>query len=374
MIRLLLLLAFCVAALVVQAMERIVLAPDGKSFVTADSKKPFVPWGVNYGNAGRLMEDFWDKEWATIEGDFAEIRQLGGNVVRVHLQYGKFMEAPNRPNRATFLQWKRMLDLAEKSGLYLDVTGLACYRTSNVPKWYDEMDDATRWNAQASFWQEIAKASAHSPAIFCYDLMNEPVSPGDKSDKWYSGHLLGGYDFIQRICRDPKGRPRNQLATDWIDRMSAPIKKEDPGRLITVGMLPWVTGWNHLSGFLPAEVAQHVDFLSVHIYPKTKQSEEAERALKECAVGKAVVIEETFPLECSPDELKAFLLESRKIACGWVFHYDGTPPADYDALEKTGPLPPDKAIWRAGIRLFETLRAEISSRQPEPVSPNNPRN
>ena len=47
--------------------------------------------------------------------------------------------------------------------------------------------------------------------------------------------------------------------------------------MITVGMLPWVTGWQHLSGFLPAEVAKHVDFLSVHIYPKTKKPAEAPR-------------------------------------------------------------------------------------------------
>lgn len=79
-------------------MERIVVAPDGKGFTTAQSRQRFVPWGMNYGNAGRLMEDFWDKEWPALAGDFRELKELGANVVRVHLQFGKFMAAPDQAN------------------------------------------------------------------------------------------------------------------------------------------------------------------------------------------------------------------------------------------------------------------------------------
>ena len=358
---LLLLFAWFASFVLGLAMEPIALSKDGKSFVFAESGKPFRPWGVNYGNAGRLMEDFWDKEWSTIEGDFAEIKAMGGNVVRVHLQFGKFMKAADRSNESTLRQWKRMLELAEKTGLYLDVTGLACYRTSDVPKWYDALDDEGRWNAQAAFWKAVASASAASPAVFCYDLMNEPISPASKGDKWYSGFLLGGFDFIQHIARDPKGRTRMEVAAAWIDKLTTAIRQEDPKHLITVGMLPWVTGWKHLSGFLPEEVAKHVDFLSVHIYPKTKEPGEAPRALQECAVGKAVVIEETFPLECSVEELEAFLRESKKTATGWIWHYDGTPIADYDAAEKAAPLPLDKTIWRAALRLFVKLHPEFAA-------------
>ena len=58
------------------AMERIVVTPDGKGFTTAQSRHRFVPWGMNYGNAGRLMEDFWDKDWPTFAGDFSELKEL----------------------------------------------------------------------------------------------------------------------------------------------------------------------------------------------------------------------------------------------------------------------------------------------------------
>src|SRR5213593_772568 len=78
-------------------MECIVVAPDGRGFVTAESKQPFHPWGMNFGNAGRLMEDFWDTDWQTFAADFGKLKALGVNVVRVHLQFGKFMQGPSHP-------------------------------------------------------------------------------------------------------------------------------------------------------------------------------------------------------------------------------------------------------------------------------------
>lgn len=352
---LVILFAFLTTAL---GLERVQVSGNG--FVLSPSGKRFVPWGVNYGNAGRLMEDFWEKEWSTIEEDFAEIKALGGNVVRVHLQFGKFMEAADRPKADALRRLRRLIGSAERAGLYLDITGLACYRPSDVPKWYDTLDDSARWEAQRVFWRAVAAEGAGQPAVFCYDLMNEPISPGQKGDKWYSGHLLGGYDFIQHIARDPEGRSRMEVAAAWIDALSTAIREQDKDALITVGMLPWVTGWQHLSGFLPKEVAKHVDFLSVHIYPKAKQPEEAPRALAECATDKPVVIEETFPLECSVEELEAFLRASRKTAAGWIWHYDGITIAEYDAVEQAGTLSAAQAIWRGALKSFQRLGPEFA--------------
>ena len=306
------------------------------------------------------MEDFWDDEWSTIESDFREIRQLGGNVVRVHLQFGRFMEAADVPNRKALQRLERLVTLAESTGLYLDLTGLACYRPSDVPPWYDALDDTARWRAQANFWRAVAEQCANRPGVFCYDLMNEPIAPAGKTEKWYSGKLLGGYDFIQLIARDPAGRSRSETAIAWIKELTAAIREKDRTALVTVGMLPWVTNWKHLSGFVPKEIAPHVDFLSVHIYPKSKLPEEARTALKECAGQKPVVIEETFPLECSIDELAAFLRESRAIASGWIFHYDGSLPEEYDALERAGEITVAQRIWRDALRLFVELRAEFT--------------
>lgn len=80
------------------ALERIVVAADGRGFMLARSKTAFHAWGMNHGNVGRLMEDFWEKERETFAGDFREMKALGANVVRVHLQFGKFMSGTNQPN------------------------------------------------------------------------------------------------------------------------------------------------------------------------------------------------------------------------------------------------------------------------------------
>src|SRR4051794_224985 len=72
------------------AMQRVRVSDDGKKFALAGSGKPFVPWGFNYlGQFERLAEDDWDTPdgWRRIETDFREMRRLGANVVRWHLQF-----------------------------------------------------------------------------------------------------------------------------------------------------------------------------------------------------------------------------------------------------------------------------------------------
>jgi len=342
-------------------MERIIVASNNLGFIEKESKRPFHPWGMNYGNAGRLIEDFWDKDWETLANDFGEMKSLGANTVRVHLQYGKFMTSADQANPRALQQLRRLLTLAEETGLYLDLTGLACYRPRDVPAWYDAMDESKRWAAQARFWEVVAGACASSTAVFCYDLINEPISPAEKRKpgQWRSGNLFGGFDFLQYIALDPAGRKREDIPVQWIRRMTAAIRRQDPVGLITVGQLPWSRQAQHLSGFLPARVAPELSFLSVHIYPDSKNPGEALECLRQFLVGRPVVIEETFPLSCSTAELQAFLLASRKGACGWMGHYDGAPADELDALERAGKLTPRQAVYRDWQRLFVRLKSEL---------------
>ena len=59
------------------------------------------------------------------------------------------------------------------------------------------------------FWEAVSAACAGSPAIFCYDLMNEPVVPGGEQpqENWL-GPPFAGKHFVQFITRDRRGRPR----------------------------------------------------------------------------------------------------------------------------------------------------------------------
>jgi hypothetical protein len=338
--------------------ERIVVARDGRGFMTEKSRQPFHPWGFNYGNAGRLMEDFWNEDWPTLAADFRKMRSLGANVVRIHLQFGKFMVSAEAPNREALRQLTRLLALAESSGLYLDITGLACYRPSDVPGWFKSMNEAAHVQAQAVFWEAVAATCAASPAVFCYDLINEPISPGERRapGQWCSGKLFGGYDFVQFIALDPAGRSREEIPVAWIDRMRTAIRRQDAKTMITVGLLPWSRDWKFLSGFIPSRLAPALDFLSVHIYPDSRKPGEALEGLRQFAVGKPVVIEETFPLSCRPDELESFLRDSRACACGWMGHYDGNGLEELDALQRAGKISLSQGIYRQWMQLFVRLK------------------
>ena len=300
---------------------------DGTHFVETQSGKPFVVWGVNYDHddSGRLLEDYWEKEWATVVEDFGEIKALGANVVRVHLQLPKFMAAPDRPNEANLERLSRLVRLAEETGLYLDVTGLGCYHKKDVPAWYDALGEAARWDVQARFWQAVAGVCRDSPAVFCYGLMNEPVLPGDrkKEAEWLTGEP-GGKHFVQRITLDPGGRTRVEVARAWVKKLTSAIRQVDDRHMITVGVIPWAYVFKGARPlFYSPEVGGPLDFVSVHFYPKKGDVKGALAALAVYAVGKPLVIEEIFPLRGSIEAAAAFIDGSRKHAAGWISFYWG---------------------------------------------------
>jgi hypothetical protein len=116
-------------------MPWIAVAKDKRGFVLEPSGKAFTPWGFNYDHdhQGRLLEDYWNAEWTKVERDFRTMKKLGANVVRIHLQVARFMDAPDQPNPKALTRLERLLRLAETEGLYLDLTGLGCYHKQDVP-------------------------------------------------------------------------------------------------------------------------------------------------------------------------------------------------------------------------------------------------
>lgn len=302
------------------------VSSDGKGFERSDNGQPFHPWGFNYDHdaTGRLLEDYWHEEWSTVEADLREMKQLGANVVRIHLQVGKFLKGPAEAHEAELAQLLKLVEAAEQVGLYLDVTGLGCYHKQDVPAWYDALDEQQRWLAQAFFWKAIAAKVGHSSAIFCYDLMNEPISPAGKPSKDWLGPAFGGKHFVQRISLDAKDRPRVEVARAWIKQLKRAIREVDEQHLITVGLVDWSLDRPGLtSGFVPSQVAQELDFVCVHLYPETGKQAEALQTMQGFAVGKPVVLEETFPLKCSSQELIAFLQSDKNCASGTISFYWG---------------------------------------------------
>ncbi|QDT34486.1 Cellulase (glycosyl hydrolase family 5) [Thalassoglobus polymorphus] len=317
---------------------RIVVSQDGSHFVLEGSTKPFVVWGVNYDHdavgQGRLIEDYWHDEWETVVEDFQEIRDLNANVVRIHLQLGRFMETATKPNSKNLKKLAELIKLAEDNGLYLDITGLACYHKADIPDWYDSLPEQQRWGVQANFWREVATICRESSAIFCYDLMNEPVLPGKDGEKeWLAGEL-GGKFFVQRISLDLAGRERKEVAAAWVKRMTEAIREVDKSHLITLGVIPWAHSFKNAKPlFYSPEVSGPLDFVSVHFYPKKDHIDESLAALRVYEIGKPLVIEEIFPLSAGQDQTVEFIERSRDIADGWISFYWGVTVEEYKSKE-----------------------------------------
>jgi endo-1,4-beta-mannosidase len=289
-----------------------------------------------------------------VEADFREMKQLGANVVRIHLQMGKFMRDPAEPNVAALDRLDRLVGLAERVQLYLDLTGLACYHKADVPAWYDTLPEQERWEVQARFWEAVAGRCAQSPAIFCYDLMNEPVVPsGKKETDWLLGELGGKY-FVQRISLDLAGRTQREVAKAWVDWLVRAIRSHDDRHLITVGVIPWVLVFPKAKPlFYSREVAENLDFACVHFYPETGKIDEAVKALAAYDIGKPVVIEEIFPLKCSSAELDEFIERSKATASGWIGFYWGKTPEEYRQSNTLS-----DALTLAWLELFQRRAGE----------------
>jgi hypothetical protein len=343
-----------VAAEAERKLDRIRPSDDKTHFVREGTKERFVIWGFNYDrdDSGRLIEDYWRDEWPTVAGDFREMKSLGANVVRVHLQLGRFMKAPEQPDAENLARLAKLVWLAEETGLYLDVTGLGCYHKGNVPRWYDALGESARWDVQAQFWIAVAGACKGSPAIFCYNLMNEPILTGGagKTD-WLPGEPLGGKHFVQRITIDAKGRDDKEIARAWVERLASAVRSVDDRTMITVGVIPWAQVFKGAKPlFYSAEVGKSLDFVSVHFYPKAGKLDDDLAALRVYEVGKPMVIEEIFPISASFEETEAFIGRSSDHVDGWISFYWGKTIEEH---EKAGAI--KDAIVAGWLKRFRSI-------------------
>jgi hypothetical protein len=340
-------------------LELIRPSEDGTHFVRQKTGDRIVMWGVNYDHddSGRLLEDYWAQEWATVVSDFREIKALGANVVRIHLQIAKFVNNAERANEANLKRLGMLVRVAEETGLYLDVTGLGCYHKQDVPAWYDALDEAARWDVQAYFWRAVAGVCKDSPAIFCYDLMNEPILPGAKKKEtdWLAGDFAGKH-FVQRISLDLAGRTRIEVARDWVKKLTTAIREIDGRHMITVGVIPWAHVFKGAKPlFYSPEVSGPLDFVSVHFYPQKGNVQGSLAALAVYDIGKPLVVEEIFPLRCSLEEAGNFIGGSRKFTDGWISFYWG---ATIEENEQKGDL--KGALLAQWLRYFRSQSPEAA--------------
>jgi hypothetical protein len=329
-------------------LERVVTSTAGNgTFVGQSTGLTVTPWGHNYGPAEGLLDDNWTNEatFAQIVADLREHKLFGATVLRIHPQLNKFMTGPTTVNAAAFDRLARLALVAEKLGLYLDITGLGAWRKAdnNIPDtnpapdaddWLSSPDEELRWHAQEVWWEETARRLKDRTSIIWFNLMNENVAIDTPA---YCNSTYGGYCFVQSIVLQLNGRSQTTLMRTWIDRMRRAIERGDgrarthPDHRVTASNMLFPN--KAVTGDLD-------DFMIIHSYigedPATPVSEFANEIsrIKETKVaGKPLVIEEFFytldgdgeppNLQCGQDCLERAITESKPETNGWIGHADG---------------------------------------------------
>lgn len=281
----------------------------------------FRVWGFNYGAGDPgLTEKLWTSaaRWSELKQDFKDMKDLGANSVRLHLQAHEFLIDPNKIAPQKIEGLKRTVAIAQEQGLYLLITGLGAYLKKEQPSWYTSLNDSMRWVAHETFWREIAKAVGSSPVILGYDLMNEPITGGEPEQGWTPGKPFGGYNYIQNIALNSDKKPLLQVLTPWIDKLSAAIRISDQKHFITVG---------YLSFPIFATTAPHLSCMSTHLYPPDESSADAQ-SIQTFKTSIPLLITEIFPLNSSAENVEKFIRNQNRNVSGWMWHYGGKTPEE----------------------------------------------
>lgn len=309
------------------------ISVSGKGFITADGK-PIRMWGLNFSAPQGLLEDDWTQpeKWLIIEKNIKDIKGWGANLVRVAVQYNTMMNNPTEPNQANLKQLRKLALLAQENGLYFMVSGLGAFRKADQPAWYDSLDEATRWATQALYWESIAGAIGDIPALFSYELMNEPIVPSAATDRWLPGTGLGGYFFTQNITRTPNGRGLKEIMSSWITTLTTAIRKKDTRTPVTVGFLSYAVF---------GQFSDELDINNTHIYPKTGEEAASDTLIQKFLSNKPFIVTETFTLNIGSDDWEKWVKQNNAFVAGWVGMHPGktqhelTPPQTIpDAIYK----------------------------------------
>ncbi|GAB3572638.1 cellulase family glycosylhydrolase [Spirosoma luteolum] len=208
--------------------------------------RPFVPNGVNYYPQKTPWSSFWKQYDAKIvDRDFARVRALGLNTVRVFVNFHDFGRGNVLPERVAELQ--NLLDLASRHGLRVLVT------------LFDFMGDYRLLNLTATDRQLetlLSRFNRH-PALLAWDLKNEP-------DIDYKHH-------------DPDD------VNDWLNWILTRARRYDPNHLITIG-------WAYPES--ASYLARYVDFVSFHSYRSLPQLDQDIALLRKAVPNKLLLLEE----------------------------------------------------------------------------------
>jgi len=321
------------------------ITADGRQLID-ESGRTFRVWGLNYGAGGGdgLTAHFWTSEsgWEELTKDWYDMKGLGANTVRVHLQAHEFLLDAETVNAGAIENLQRLVSLSEEVGMYLLITGLGAYVEADQPIWYNGLDDEARWVAHETFWGEIAKAVGHSPAVLGYDLMNEPIVAVKPEEGWTPGEPYGGFNYVQNIALSTNGKTQMEVLGEWIDRLTAAIRAYDSRHFVTVGFLSFPV-YNTMGPRLSC--------MTIHLYPKEDDVAASDKSIDDFTSNRIpLMVTEISPLYGSPNFIADFIRRHNNRVSGWIWHYHGETPEEIGEPETI-----IKALWKEALTKFRAM-------------------
>jgi Cellulase (glycosyl hydrolase family 5) len=189
----------------------------------------------------------WPISWnpADIEADFAKMRDLGFNTVRLDLFWAWFEPRPGGYNPEAFKQLDYLVSLARRYRIYLHPTlfigGEVGEAYWDVPWRHGRHphSDPEMLRLQTNHAAELARRYKNEDAILAWDLTDEPP-----------------YWIVAESTTDA-------MAINWTRLVSGTMRRFDPQHLIVVGTSMEDVGHG---SFRPDIIRDEVDFFSVHPY------------------------------------------------------------------------------------------------------------
>lgn len=226
--------------------------------------EPFL-LGVNYWPRQTAMYWWRDFDPAQVDADVAQLKRAGLAVIRLFLLWEDFQPHPRRVSVRSLGHLVTVADIAHRVGMKLMPTLFTGHMSGVnwLPEWMlgseraihrfpifsngrlvertirNYYHDREVIEAQKLLIREVARALGDHPALWAWDLGNEPSTYVIPSDR--------------------------QAAVAWLDEMVDELKRCDPGHPVTLGLHMEDLEEDRRLG--PAEAARRCDFLSMHGYP-----------------------------------------------------------------------------------------------------------
>lgn len=225
--------------------------------------------GINYWPIGKAMN--WWKEFDAKEvaGDFARLKELGFDNVRIFLIWEDFQPQPGKMNEESLKNMGKVLDIADSTGLKVMPTFFTGHMSgiNFLPKWVltkIKMDD----NDLSKYHQQYSDGaySKRKPRNIFKDekmLKAEEFQVQEVVKKFSNHNAVSGWDLGNGITRLFSKEYRNfKEVENWRDRLTGVIKKFDKKHPVTLGPDLF---FGDMEKFDPSSF-KNTDILAPHVY------------------------------------------------------------------------------------------------------------